>query len=110
MFALEWCEFCWSVRRLFGKYRIRTARSISTRSSTSRATAAADPRGAHRAHVDRDHPADLRGRQLLGGATDVLQAAKEGRLQSLLARKPVDFDPAIGDEPLSFLPGWLHPR
>src|SRR5262249_34709002 len=22
MFALEWCEFCWSVRRLFAKYQI----------------------------------------------------------------------------------------
>ena len=22
MFALEWCEFCWSVRRLFAEYKI----------------------------------------------------------------------------------------
>ena len=22
MFALEWCEFCWSVRRMFGRYGI----------------------------------------------------------------------------------------
>ena len=50
------------------------------------------------------------GGELLGGATDVLQAAKEGRLQKLLASSGVAFDPAVGEMPLSFLPGWLHPR
>ena len=50
------------------------------------------------------------GGELIGGATDVLQAAADGRLQKLLAARRVGFDAGVGDEPLSFLPSWLHPR
>lgn len=50
MFSLEWCEFCWAVRRLFG------------------------------------------------------------RLQKLLLTHHVAFDASVHDDPLGFLPGWLHPR
>jgi cysteine synthase A len=111
MFALEWCEFCWSVRRLFGKYKI-AYRSIDLDSVEYQQ---GDRGGKIRAALtDRTKVATIPqifvGGELLGGATDVLQAAKEGRLQKLLETHRVAFDPAVGDEPLSFLPGWLHPR
>jgi cysteine synthase A len=111
MFALEWCEFCWSVRRLFGKYKI-PYRSIDLdsveyqrgdRGGKIRAALTARTRVA-------TIPQIFVGGELLGGATDVLQAAKDGRLQKLLEANRVSFDAAVGDEPLSFLPSWLHPR
>ncbi len=61
MFALEWCEFCWSVRRMFGQVtRFPIAPSISIRSNTRRTTAAAI--SARRSAQDSrdDDPADLR--------------------------------------------------
>jgi cysteine synthase A len=111
MFALEWCEFCWSVRRLFGKYKI-PYRSIDLDSVEYQQ---GDRGGKIRAALTARTqiatiPQIFVGGELLGGATDVLQAAKEGRLQRLLEASRVSFDAAVGDEPLSYLPGWLHPR
>ena len=111
MFALEWCEFCWSVRRLFGKYKI-PYRSIDLDSVEYQQ---GDRGGKIRAALTARTqvatiPQIFVGGELLGGATDVLQAAKDGRLQKLLEANRVSFDAAVGDEPLSFLPGWLHPR
>jgi cysteine synthase A len=111
MFALEWCEFCWSVRRLFGQYKI-PYRSIDLDSvEYQRGDRGAKIRAALTARTQvATIPQIFVGGELLGGATDVLQAAKEGRLQQLLAASGVSFDAAVGDQPLSFLPGWLHPR
>jgi cysteine synthase A len=111
MFALEWCEFCWSVRRLFAKYQI-AYRSIDLDSvEYQQGDRGGKVRAALTARTQvATIPQIFVGGELLGGATDVLQAAKEGRLQKLLASSGVAFDPAVGEMPLSFLPGWLHPR
>ena len=111
MFALEWCEFCWSLRRLFGKYKI-PYRSIDLDSvEYQRGDRGGKIRAALTARTNvATIPQVFVGGELLGGATDVLDAAKDGRLQKLLAANRVAFDPAVGDQPLSFLPGWLHPR
>ena len=50
------------------------------------------------------------GGELIGGATDVLKAWDEGRLQSLLEKNRVDFDREAKRDAMSFLPGWLHKR
>jgi cysteine synthase A len=111
MFALEWCEFCWSVRRLFGRYKI-AYRSIDLDSvEYQQGDRGGKIRTALTARTSvATIPQIFVGGELIGGATDVLQAAKEGRLQTLLEANRVSFDAAVGDEPLSFLPGWLHPR
>jgi cysteine synthase A len=111
MFALEWCEFCWSVRRLFGKYKI-PYRSIDLDSvEYQQGDRGGKIRAALTARTNvATIPQIFVGGELLGGATDVLQAAKAGRLQQLLGANRVSFDARVGDEPLSFLPGWLQPR
>jgi cysteine synthase A len=111
MFALEWCEFCWSVRRLFGKYSI-PYRSIDLDSvEYQRGDRGGKVRAALTARTKiATIPQIFVGGELLGGATDVLQAAADGRLQKLLEANRVTFDSGVGDQPLSFLPGWLHPR
>ena len=111
MFALEWCEFCWSVRRLFAKYQI-PYRSIDLDSvEYQRGDRGGKIRAALTARTNiATIPQVFVGGELLGGATDVLQAAKDGRLQKLLSASRVSFDAGVGDQPLSFLPAWLHPR
>jgi cysteine synthase A len=111
MFALEWCEFCWSVRRMFGKYKI-PYRSVDLDSVEYQK----DNRGGKiRAALTAKTtvatiPQIFVGGEFLGGATDILQACKEGRLQKLLAASQVKYDESVRDDPFSFLPTWLHPR
>jgi cysteine synthase A len=111
MFALEWCEFCWSARRMFAKYRI-PYRSVDI-DSVQYAT---DGMGAKiRAAVSARTsfgtiPQIFVGGEFVGGATDVLKAWDEGRLQRLLDRSQVAFDREAKRNAMSFLPGWLQKR
>jgi cysteine synthase len=111
MFALEWCEFCWSVRRLFGKYKI-PYRSVDLDSvEYQQGGRGGKIRAALTARTSvATIPQIFVGGELMGGATDVLQACKDGRLQKQLLANHVKFDASVHDDPLSFLPGWLHPR
>jgi len=111
MFALEWCEFCWSVRRLFGRYKI-AYRSVDLDSvEYQRDNRGGKIRSALTARTSvATIPQIFVGGEFMGGATDVLQACKDGRLQKQLLAHHVSFDASVHDDPLSFLPGWLHPR
>ena len=50
------------------------------------------------------------GGELIGGCTEVFDAFKEKRLQTLLEASGVAYDKSVTDDPYSFLPSWLHPR
>jgi cysteine synthase A len=50
------------------------------------------------------------GGEFIGGATDVFDAHRAGRLQELLERTHVEYDRDLKVDPYSFLPAWLHPR
>lgn len=111
MFALEWCEFCWSVRKLFG------ALGIPYRAVDLDAVAyqADDLGGRVRAVLARRTGAAtiprifVAGRHL-GGCTDAFDAYRAGELQSALRAAGVPFDATARLDPYSFLPAWLHPR
>ena len=111
MFALEWCEFCWSVRRMFGKYKI-PYRSVDLDSvEYQKDNWGGRIRNALTAKTSvATIPQIFVGGEFMGGATDVLQACKEGRLQKLLAASGVKYDESVRDDPFTFLPTWLHPR
>ena len=111
MFALEWCEFCWSVRRLFSKYGI-AYRSIDLDSvEYQKDNRGGKVRAALMARTSvATIPQIFVGGELVGGCTDVLQAGKDGRLQKLLSNARVQYKDGLGDDPFSFLPGWIHPR
>jgi cysteine synthase len=111
MFALEWCEFCWAVRKLFARYQV-PYRSIDLDSA---AYQKGNRGGAIRAALTAQTsvgtiPQVFIGGQLLGGATDVIDAWKQGRAQQLLAAAGVTYDRTITTDPQSFLPQWLQPR
>ena len=112
LFALEWCEFCWSVRKLFAQLGI-AYRSVDL---DSVAYQAGDRGGRIRAVLAartgaQDDPADLHRRQarrrLHGSVRRVAQrrGARAARRSSGIA-----FDAAADLDPYSLLPKWLQPR
>jgi cysteine synthase len=111
MFAFEWCEFCWSVRKLFTMCGI-PYRSVDIDSSEYLVE---DRGGKVRAVItsktgSETIPQIFVGREFIGGATEVFDAFKDGRFQALLAKEKVTFDESVKVDPYSLLPSWLEPR
>ncbi len=111
MFALEWCEFCWAVRKMLAKYEI-PYRSVDLDSVQYQA----DNRGGKiRAALNEQTgiatiPQIFVGGVFIGGCTETLDACREGRLQQLLEESAVAYNTNVDDDPYGFLPAWLHPR
>jgi cysteine synthase A len=112
LFALEWCEFCWSVRKLFAKldipYLALDLDSVKYQK---------DNLGGKIRAVLLDQigsptiPQIYIGGKHIGGATDLFALYSNGDLEKMLdvhdirmKEMPEEF------EPLSLLPGWLHKR
>jgi cysteine synthase len=111
MFALEWCEFCWSVRRMFARLEI-PYRSVDLDSVEYQKN---DWGGKIRAALTartgvKTIPQIFVGGELVGGCTETFDAWREGRLQELLNGHGVAYHREADVDPYSFLPGWLHPR
>ena len=111
LFALEWCEFCWSVRKMFAKYEI-PYRSIDLDSvEYQEEDKGGKIRAALREQIkSKTIPQIYIGGQHIGGATDLFDACKDGSIQRLLEENAVNFNKDINTDPYSFLPGWLHQR
>jgi cysteine synthase A len=107
MFAFEWCEFCWAVRKMFGAYGIayRTVELDSVEYQPN--NRGGHIRAALGARIDTPTiPQIFVGGELVGGCTETLQACKDGTLQARLARIGVTYDDAERVDPFSFLPNW----
>ena len=111
MFALEWCEFCWSVRKVFKSYGI-PFRSVDL---DSVAYQPGNRGGAIREVVRRQTGCQtlpqifVRG-EFIGGCTDLFNQLRDGVLQPKLKDEGIPYDPAVSTDPYSLLPTWLHPR
>lgn len=112
LFALEWCEFCWSVRKLFSKleipYRAIDLDSVQYQENNLGGKVRAvllDQLGSPTI------PQIFIGGQHIGGATDLFAAYKNGELGSLLLTHNLSMKEMPDTfEPASLLPGWLHKR
>jgi len=111
MFAFEWCEFSWSVRKLFAECGI-PYRSIDLDSEDYQENDwGGQVRAALNARFDvTTIPQIVVGGTLIGGATETFDAFNEGELQKLLGRSGVAYNKAVTVDPYSLLPSWLHPR
>jgi cysteine synthase A len=111
LFALEWCEFCWSVRKLFARLGIEY-RSVDLDSVAYQKD---DLGGKIRAVLAertgaKTIPQIFVGGKHIGGATDTFDAWRDGSLPKQLRELGVKFDAAAQLDPYSLLPKWLHPR
>ena len=111
LFALEWCEFCWSVRKMFAEYEI-PYRSIDL---DSVAYQEGNKGGNIRKVIEqrtglKTIPQIYVGGQHLGGASETFDAVRSGDFQKLLEQNNVNWNRQVDTDPYSFLPGWLHSR
>ncbi len=111
LFALEWCEFCWSVRKLMAAYEI-PYRAIDLDSVAYQANnLGGDVRAAIRERTgQRTIPQIFIGGEHIGGATEFFDALKDGTAQSRLDALGVNWNRAEKRDPYGFLPSWLHKR
>ena len=111
LFALEWCEFCWSVRKLMAEYEI-PYRSIDLDSVPYQE----DNKGGkiraaiHERTGQKTIPQIYVGGEHIGGATEFFDALKDGSMKKLLEQNNVHWNKSADRDPYSFLPGWLHKR
>jgi cysteine synthase A len=108
MFALEWCEFCWAVRKLFKSY------GIPYRSVDLDSVAYQDNdwggriRNAVRARTGMQTiPQIFVGGDFIGGTSEIFDAARTGDLQQRLRDARVDFNASAKVDLPSLLPKWL---
>ena len=111
MFSLEWCEFCWSVRKMLAACDI----PYVTVDLDSVAFQENDRGGKILAVLNQRNdwpttPQIYVGGEFVGGATDLFDIGKAGELQPKLAARNIPYNETINCDPYSFLPAWLHPR
>lgn len=111
LFALEWCEFCWSLRKMFAKYEI-PYRSIDLDSvAYQEDNKGGKIRAALRERTgSKTIPQVFVGGQFIGGATELFDSQKGGELAELLEKNSVVYNKDIDVDPYTFLPGWLQQR
>jgi cysteine synthase A len=111
LFALEWCEFCWSVRKLFSKLGIEylsvdldsVAYQENNRGGKIRAVLA-DRIGAGTI------PQIFIGGHHIGGCTDLFDAMRSGAMQERMRERGIAWDANVDVDPYELLPKWLQPR
>jgi cysteine synthase len=111
MFALEWCEFCWSVRKLFKAFDI-PYRSIDLDSADyQKDNWGGQIRNVLKARIQSPTiPQIFISNRHIGGCTETFDAFNNGNLQTLLRESGVKFKETANVDAYSFLPKWLHPR
>ena len=111
MFALEWCEFCWSVRKVLAEYGI-TYKSVDLDSVEY----AANNRGGNMRAALRDKttwntfPQIFINGEFIGGCTDLFDGLKDSSMLERLQNENIAYKAGVKTDPYSFLPSWLHPR
>ncbi|MDH3535940.1 MAG: O-acetylserine lyase, partial [Gammaproteobacteria bacterium] len=111
MFSLEWCEFCWSVRKMMDSCGI----PYVTVDLDSVAYQEND-RGGKILEVlmaRNDWPTIPQifvGDEFVGGATDLFDVARASELEGKLDAQKIPYNENIKRDPYSYLPTWLHPR
>ena len=111
MFALEWCEFCWSARKLFAALGVEYT-SVDLDSVAFQA----DDRGGRIRKVLAGRlgvstiPQLFVGGEHIGGCSELFEAFRSGDLQRRFRELGIDFDREAEVDSARLLPQWLHPR
>ncbi|MEM9551038.1 MAG: pyridoxal-phosphate dependent enzyme [Pseudomonadota bacterium] len=109
MFGFEWCEFCWSVRRLFDATGIPlTSIDVDSRDYRENDRGGDILRALFALTTLRTVPQVFVGGKLIGGATEVLEAFNNGTLQARLANLDTPVVPDPVEDVMDFLPKWVR--
>ncbi len=111
LFALEWCEFCWSIRKLLAKLDI-PYRSVDLDSVAYQQNGFGGKiRQVLRSRLNSNTiPQLFVAGQHIGGATDSFEAVRTGALQALLKESGIHAAEYGDSDPSELLPNWLHKR
>jgi cysteine synthase A len=111
LFALEWCEFCWSVRKLFARLNIahRSVDLDSVEYQTDDLGGRIRTVLAARTGAKTIPQIFIRGEHI-GGCTELFDAWRDGSIQRRLTENGIDYDVDAAIDPYSLLPKWLQPR
>jgi cysteine synthase A len=109
LFALQWCEFCWGVRKLLARcdiaYRAVDIDAVENQKDNwgGKIRAALTERSGVPTI-----PQLFIGAELVGGASETFAAFERGELQALLTKHGVSFEDKVGDSLYSLMPGWVQ--
>ena len=111
MFALEWCEFCWSIKKLLKQLGVACVTYDLDSIDYQQDNWGADIRLALRERTLKSTiPQLFLGAEHLGGCTDVFDLLGNGGLQRRFDALGIDYKDVHDLDPYSLLPRWLHPR
>ncbi len=111
IFALEWCEFCWSVRKLFKTYDIPYRSIDLDLAEYQRNNWGGEIRNAIRARTRSPTiPQVFMRGEHIGGCTETFDAFNDGRLVRMLSASGIAIPERGKADAYSFLPKWLHAR
>ena len=111
IFSLEWCEFCWSVKKFFKQAGIDFKTVDLDSVPFQEGNLGRSIRDVLEQHTSMQTiPQVFIGGKFVGGCTDVFDGWKVGDVQAALKKNGVSYDAIFSKDPYSFLPEWLHPR
>ncbi len=111
LFALEWCEFCWAIRKLFTELEVPYKAIDLDSVAYQQDDRGGQIRAALNARLGSTTiPQIFIGGEHVGGAIDTFEAYKSGRLQELLSRFGIEPGNLGDKDPYELLPNWLHKR
>jgi cysteine synthase A len=109
MYALAWCEFCWTLRRFFQRIGV-ALHTVELDAPACQQRAPALRAALHARTGQATIPQLFVGGQAFGGCTDTLAAWQDGRLQARLRALRLAFDANTVPDPMALLPGWIQSR
>jgi len=110
LFALEWCEFCWAVRKLFARLDIAYESVDLDSVAFQKDALGVKVRDVLRAEHAPTIPQIFVGGERIGGCTELFDAMRSGDLQRRLDAAGVPYDKRVALDPYTLLPNWVHPR
>jgi len=110
LFALEWCEFCWAVRKLFARLGIEHESVDLDSVAYQRDDRGLKIRAVLRAEHAPTIPQIFIGGERIGGCTELFDAMRNGEMQARLDAAGVAYDKRVALDPYTLLPNWVHPR
>jgi cysteine synthase len=111
MFALEWCEFCWAVKKLFARLGVAYESVDVDAVRFQEDDLGVKIRALLKARTGSPTiPQIYIGGRHVGGCTDLFDAMRAGRLDPMLAAAGVSFERRVQLDPYGLLPRWMQPR